>query len=89
MNLMFHHVTVLTCNGLDHGSPLRLPALFDLYIHPLKGIFYLSHHKIYSFPARIHSLYHTISTVGLLVILSKYIHVRSSFEVFIEINSMV
>jgi hypothetical protein len=28
----------------------RLSALMDLYIHHLKGIFYHSHHKIYSFP---------------------------------------
>jgi hypothetical protein len=42
---------------------IRLSALIDLYIHPLKGIFY-SHHKIYSFSASIHPLYHPLSTVG-------------------------
>jgi hypothetical protein len=35
-----------------------------LYIHPLKGIFHPSHHKIYSFPTSIHPLYHSLSTVG-------------------------
>jgi hypothetical protein len=43
---------------------LRLSALRDLYIHPLKEIFYSSHHKIYSFPASIHPLYHPLSIVG-------------------------
>jgi hypothetical protein len=61
----------------------------DLYIHPLKGIFYSSHHKIYGFPASIHPLYHHLSTVGPLITLSKYIHVISCFEVFIETNLMV
>jgi hypothetical protein len=46
------------------GQVLRLPALFNLYIHPLKGIFYPSHQKIYSFSALIHSLYHPLSTMG-------------------------
>jgi hypothetical protein len=68
---------------------LRLSALFDLYIHPLKRILHPSHHKIYGFPALIHSLYHTLSTMGPLVTLSKYIHVTSCFEVFIETNLMV
>jgi hypothetical protein len=68
---------------------LRLSALFNLYIYSLKRIFHSSHHKIYSFSALIHSLYHTLSTVGLLVTLSKYIHVTSCFEVFIEMNLMV
>jgi hypothetical protein len=75
--------------GSRRTAEFILPALFDLYIHPLKGIFHPSHHKIYSFPALIHSLYPTLSTVGPLVTLSKYIHVRSSFEVFIETNSTV
>jgi hypothetical protein len=61
----------------------------NLYIHPLKEIFHPSHHKIYSFPVLIHSLCHPPSTVGILVTLFKYIHVRSSFEEFIETNLMV
>jgi hypothetical protein len=61
----------------------------DLYIHPLEGIFHPSHHKIYSFPASIHPLYHPLSTVGQFITLSKYIHVTSCFEVFIETNLMV
>jgi hypothetical protein len=61
----------------------------NLYIYPLKRIFHPSHHKIYSFPALIHPLYHPSSTVGLLVTLSKYIYVRSSFEKFIKTNLMV
>jgi hypothetical protein len=43
---------------------VRLSALMDLYIHPLKGIFHPSQHKIYSFSASIHLLYHPLSTVG-------------------------
>jgi hypothetical protein len=43
------------------GKTIRM----DLYIHPLKGIFYPSHHKIYSFLVSIHPLYHPLSTVGL------------------------
>jgi hypothetical protein len=69
-------------------SPLRLSALMDLYIHPLKGIFHPSHRKIYSFPAFIHPLYHPLSTVGPLVTLFKYIHMTSCFEEFIETNLM-
>jgi hypothetical protein len=61
----------------------------DLYIYPLKEIFHSSHHKIYSFPASIHPLYHPLSIVGPLITLSKYIHVTSCFEVFIETNLMV
>jgi hypothetical protein len=61
----------------------------NLYIQPLKRIFYPSHYKIYSFPHSsilfiiLHPLW------GLLVTLSKYIHVRSSFKEFIKTNSMV
>jgi hypothetical protein len=65
------------------------PALFYFYIHPLKEIFHSSRHKIYSFSALIYSLYHTLSIVDPLVTLSKYIHVTSCFEVFIETNLMV
>jgi hypothetical protein len=43
---------------------VRLSTLMRLYIHPLKGIFHPSHHKIYSFPAFIHPLYYPLSTVG-------------------------
>jgi hypothetical protein len=61
----------------------------NLYIHPLKGIFHPSHRKIYSF---LHSsilciILHPLWS--LLITLSKYIHVRSSFEEFIKTNSMV
>jgi hypothetical protein len=42
---------------------LTAGSLMDLYIHPLKGILHPSHHKIYSFPASIHPLYHPLSTV--------------------------
>jgi hypothetical protein len=61
----------------------------DLYIHPLKGIFHPSHHKIYSF---LHSsiLYIILYPLwGPLVTLSKYIHVTFCFEVFIETNLMI
>jgi hypothetical protein len=75
--------------GRHTHNPLRLPALFDLYIHLLKGIFHPSHHKIYSFSTLIHYLYHSLSTVGPTCHLSKYIHVGSSFEEFIEMNLMV
>jgi hypothetical protein len=68
---------------------LRLSALIDLYIHPLKGILHPSHHKIYSFPVSIHPLYHPLSTIGPFVTLSKYIHVTFCFEVFIATNLMV
>jgi hypothetical protein len=61
----------------------------DLYIHHLKVIFHPSHHKIYSFSASIHPLYHSLSTMGPLVTLSKYIHVTSCFEVSIATNLMV
>jgi hypothetical protein len=46
-------------------TSLRLSALIILYIHHLKGIFRPSHHKIYSFPASIHPLYHPLFAVGL------------------------
>jgi hypothetical protein len=68
---------------------IRLPVLMNLYIHPLKGIFYPTHYKIYSFPALIHPLYHLHPLWGPLITLSKYIHVGSSFEEFIETNLMV
>jgi hypothetical protein len=61
----------------------------NFYIHPLKGIFHPSHRKIYSLPALIPPLYHPLSTGGPLVTLSKYIHVESSFDEFIETNLMV
>jgi hypothetical protein len=43
---------------------IRLSTLMNLYIHPLKGIFHPSHHKIYSFPALIHPLYPTLYIMG-------------------------
>jgi hypothetical protein len=49
---------------LHRTGQVRLPALMNLYIHPLKVIFHPSHHKIYSFPALIPPLYHPPSTVG-------------------------
>jgi hypothetical protein len=61
----------------------------NLYIHPLKKIFYLSHHKIYSFSVLIHPLYHLHPLWGPFITLSKYIHVGSSFEEFIETKLMV
>jgi hypothetical protein len=72
-------------NELNMPVLAPLAALMDLYIHPLKVIFYPSYHKIYSFLASIHPL----STVGPLVTLSKYIHVTSCFKVFITTNLMV
>jgi hypothetical protein len=45
---------------------LRLSILMNLYIHPLKGIFHPSYHKIYSFSAFIHPIYHHLSIVGLI-----------------------
>jgi hypothetical protein len=64
---------------------VRLSALMELYIYSLKRIFHPNHHKIYSFPASI-ILY---PLWGLLVTLSKYIHVTSCFEIFIETNLML
>jgi hypothetical protein len=60
-----------------------------LYFHPL---YILVIKILYSIPislALIHHLYHPLSIVGPLVTLSKYIHVRSSFEEFIETNLLV
>jgi hypothetical protein len=61
----------------------------NLYIYPL----YILVIKILSFisnsPALIHPLYHPLSTMDPLVTLSKYIHVRSCFEKFIETNLMM
>jgi hypothetical protein len=82
-------VSLVLCQAPKFSRVFRLPALFDGYIHPLKRIFHSSHHKIYSFSALIHPLYHPLSTVGPLVTLSKYIQVRSCFEEFIETNLMV
>jgi hypothetical protein len=68
---------------------LRLSALIILYIHPLKGIFRPSHHKIYNFP---HLSILCITLYPLwdpLVTLSKYIHVTSCFKIFIKTNLMV
>jgi hypothetical protein len=61
----------------------------DLYIHPLKGIFHPNRHKIYSFSASIHPLYRLYPLWGLLITLSKYIHVTSCYEEFIVTNLMV
>jgi hypothetical protein len=68
---------------------LRLSALMDLYIHPLYCLVIKILSSILIYPVSIHHLYHPLSTVGPLVTLSKYIHVRSSFEEFIETNLMV
>jgi hypothetical protein len=61
----------------------------NLYIHYLYilGIKILS--SVLNFSAPIHPLYHPLFTVSSLITLSKYIHVRSCFEVFIETNLMV
>jgi hypothetical protein len=72
------------------GSVLRLSALIYLYIYLLKEIFYSRHHKIHSFFSHPSILYIIIYPLwDLLVTLSKYIHVTSCFEVFIETNLMV
>jgi hypothetical protein len=57
---------------------LRLPALMDLYIHPLYVLVSKILSSILNSPALIHPLYHPLSTLLLwdrLVTLSKYIHV--------------
>jgi hypothetical protein len=64
----------------------------DLYIHPLYVLVSKILSSILNSPALIHLLYHPLSTLLLwdrLVTLSKYIHVWSSFEGFIETNLMV
>jgi hypothetical protein len=68
---------------------VRLSALIDFYIHPLKGIVFEILSSILNSPASIHPLYHPLFTVGPLVTLSKYIHVTFCFEVFIATNLMV
>jgi hypothetical protein len=60
-----------------------------LYFHPLYILVIKILSSIFIFFAPIHPLYHPLSTVGSTCHLSKYIHVRSSFEEFIETNSMV
>jgi hypothetical protein len=60
-----HHLSSLHVRARSWEAILRLSAFIDLYIHPLKGIFHPSHHKIYSFPVSIHHLYHPLFTVGL------------------------
>jgi hypothetical protein len=57
-----------------------------LYIHPLYIVVIKILSSIPNSSALIHPLYHPLSTVGPLVTLSKYIHVRSSFKRFIETN---
>jgi hypothetical protein len=44
---------------------LRLPALMDLYIHPLYVLVSKILSSILNSPALIHPLYHSLSTVGL------------------------
>jgi hypothetical protein len=73
-------------------SPLSLSALMDLYIHPLYVLVSKILLSILNSSAPIHPLYYplsTLSTMGPTVTLSKYIHVWSSFEGFIETNLMV
>jgi hypothetical protein len=60
----------------DLDSRLRLPALMDLYIHPLYVLVSKILFFIFNSPAPIHPLYHpisTLSTVGPTFTLSKYI----------------
>jgi hypothetical protein len=79
---------VLHCS-LCLALSIILSALMDLYIHPLYCLVIKILSSILIYPASIRPLYHHLSTVGPLVTLSKYIHVRSSFEEFIETNLMV
>jgi hypothetical protein len=68
--------------GSDSANPqeslLRLPVLIHIYIHHLYVLVSKILSSILNFSAPIHPLYHplfTLSTVGPLVTLSKYIHV--------------
>jgi hypothetical protein len=63
---------------LSSRTGFRLPALMDLYIHPLYVLVSKILSSILNSPASIHPLYHPLSTLLLwdrLVTLSKYIHV--------------
>jgi hypothetical protein len=60
-----------------------------LYFHHLYILVIKILSSIIISPAPIHPLYHPLFTVGPLITLSKYIHVRSSFEEFIETNLIV
>jgi hypothetical protein len=71
---------------------LRLPTLMNLYIHPLYVLVSKILSSILNSPSPIHPLYHIYPLYPLwdpLVALSKYIHVWSSFQGFIETNLMV
>jgi hypothetical protein len=68
---------------------LRMSALIDFYIHPLKGLVIKILSSVPNSPASIHPLYHPLSTVWHTCHLSKYIHVTCCFEVFITTNLMV
>jgi CRISPR/Cas system-associated exonuclease Cas4 (RecB family) len=72
-----------------YNQSLRLSALIDLCIHSLKGLVIKILSSISNSPASIHPLYHSLSIVGSLITLSKYIHVTSYFKVFITTNLMV
>jgi hypothetical protein len=66
---------------------LRLSALVILYIHPLKGIFRPTKYTVFPYPSILYIILYLLWDP--LVTLSKYIHVTSCFEVFIETNLMV
>jgi hypothetical protein len=71
-------------------SPVvRLPALMELYIHPLYVLVSKIFSSILNSPAPIHPLYILYPLWDPLVTLSKYIHVWFSFEGFIETNLTV
>jgi hypothetical protein len=68
---------------------LRLSALMELYIHHLKGLVIEILSFIPNSSASIHPLYHLYPLWGLLVTLSKYIHVTFCFKLFIATNLIV
>jgi hypothetical protein len=69
--------------------PVRLSALIILYFHPLY-IWLSRFSPLYSFLLHPSILYIILYPMwGPLVTLSKYIHVRSSFEELIKTNLMV
>jgi hypothetical protein len=65
----------------------KISALMDFYIHPLKGIFIIIKYTVFPHPSILYIILYLLW--GPLVTLSKYIHMTSYFEVFIETNLMV
>jgi hypothetical protein len=78
MQKYLEFVLVSYSRTLGAWCSIRLSALIDLYIHPLYVLVSKILSSILNSPALIHPLYpplSTLSTMDLLVTLSKYIHV--------------